>query len=97
MGALIVQLGTGINKAKYQRWNPIQREEEDLALVSKGMNTKGKKFQGEVDSIQEGKKKDLSKIKCFNCHEFEHYDTKCSHKKERKEPKITVTDEALAS
>ena len=45
--------------------------EEDFSLVIKGMKTKGKKSQGE-----EGKKKDLSNIKFFHCHEFRHYDKK---------------------
>jgi len=50
------------------RWNmrdgtSYREEEEDFSLVSKGMKAKGNKSQSEVESSQEGKKKDLSKIK----------------------------------
>ena len=43
------------------------------------------------------KKKDLSKIKCFPCHEFGHYATKCVHKKSNKKPFGGAGCEALAS
>jgi len=38
------------------------------------------------NSSQEGKKKDLSRIECFHCHELGHYATKFLHKKIRKKP-----------
>lgn len=42
-------------------------EEEDCALVGKGNKVKGMKAQGEVESNQNnGKKKDLNKIKYFH-------------------------------
>ena len=73
-----------------------KEEEEDFSLVNKGMKAKGKKTQGEVESSQEGKKKYLSKIKCFNCHEFRHYATKCAHKKYNKKTNRGATCETLA-
>ena len=47
-------------------------KEDEFALVIKGNKSKVKNSKGE-----EGKKKDLSNIKCFHCHEFGHYATKC--------------------
>ena len=58
---------------------------------------KGKKYQSKPESSQGGKKKDLSKIKCFRCHEFRHYATKCPHKKVSKKTSGGATGEALAS
>jgi len=58
---------------------------------------KGNKSQSKVELSQGGKKKDLSKIKCFHCHEFKHYTTKCQHKKESKNITGGATGEALAS
>lgn len=58
-------------------------DEENCALDGKEMG-KGKKAQSKAKYIEEGKKKDLSKIKCFHCHEFGHYATKYPHKKRRK-------------
>lgn len=39
----------------------------------------------------------MSKIKCFNFHEFGHYYTKCPHKNSSKKTSGGVTYEALAS
>jgi len=61
--------------------------EEDFELVNKGKKAKGNKSQG-----RKGKKKDLSNIKRFQCHEFRHYATKCPQKKARKkEPPVAGT------
>jgi len=61
------------------------------------MKAKGKKAQGEVESNQNnGKNKDLSKIKCFHFHEYEHYVTKCLHRKSNKEPTTGVGGDALS-
>lgn len=72
----------------------IVDEEEDCALVGKGNKAKGMKAQGEAESSQ---KKDLSKIKCFHCHEYGHYATKCPHKKSSKENAARAGGDALAS
>ena len=49
------------------------------------------------DSSQGGKNKDISKIKCFHCHEMGHYATKCPHKKVGKNPLGGPVGDALAS
>jgi hypothetical protein len=85
------------------RWNTRDgtsskgEDEEKFALVGKGKKGKGKKSQTKPESSQGGKKKDLSKIKCFNCHEFRHYATKCPHKKASKKTSGGAAGEALAS
>lgn len=56
-------------------------DEENFDLVGKRKNGKGNKSQTMLESNQGGKKKYLSKIKCFNCLEFRHYATKFPHKK----------------
>lgn len=58
----------------------IVYEEEVCVLIGKGNNSKGMKVQVEVESIQNhGKNKHHNKIKCFHCHEFRNYATKCLH------------------
>lgn len=52
-----------------------------LPDLAQACMAKGKKSQGEVESSQKGKKKDLSKIKFFHYHEFGHYDTNCPKRK----------------
>lgn len=58
--------------------------EENFALAGKGGKSNGEKGSGGSESSSKGekkKKKDLSKIKCFSCHQFGHYATKCSNLK----------------
>jgi len=67
-------------------------------LFGKGKKGKGKNAQSNPKSIQNnGRKKDLRKIKCFNYHEFEHYATKCPHNKSNRKPSGGARGEALAS
>jgi hypothetical protein len=66
-------------------------------LDGKEKKGKGNKSQSKAESSQGGKKKDLSKIKCFHCHEFGHYAMKCPHKKESKKTSGGEVGEALAS
>ena len=68
-----------------------------LKRERKGKKGKGKKSQSKVDSSQGGKKKDLSRMKCFHCHEFRHYAMKCPHKKASKKTTGGTVGEALAS
>lgn len=71
-------------------------DEENFALVGKGKKGEGKKSQSKLESNQGGKKKYLSKIKCFNCHEFRHYATKCPQKNSSKKNLGGAIGEALA-
>lgn len=73
--------------------NSSKEVEKDCSLVNKEKKSMVKKSQGEV-----GKKKDMSNIKCFHCHEFGNYAMKCPQKKEsKKELAIVAAGEALAS
>ena len=50
-------------------------DEEDCALASKERKGKGNKIHSKSDS--KGKKHDMSKVKCFHCHEHGHFSTNC--------------------
>jgi hypothetical protein len=61
-----------------------EAKEENFALVGKGGKARGKKGSGGAESSLKGQgkpKKDLSKVKCFQCHQFGHYATKCPQRK----------------
>jgi hypothetical protein len=62
-------------------------------LSSKARKGKGKKFHSKYES--KGKKLDLSKVKCFHCHEHEHLATNCPQKKKNKKADGTAIGEAL--
>ena len=69
-----------------------------FSLASNGKKSKGTKAQGKAESnTNHGKKKDLSKIKCFHCHEYGHYGSKCPHKTSSKEPTTGVGGDSLTS
>jgi hypothetical protein len=70
-------------------------DEEDFSLDSKARKGKGNKFHSKSDS--KGKKLDLSKVKCFHCHEHGHLATYCPQKKKNKKDFGAVAGEALAS
>ena len=54
-----------------------------MALIAKGekKSKKGPKGGGKQQGDQ---KKDLSKVKCFACQKFGHYDGQCPNKKKKK-------------
>jgi hypothetical protein len=61
-----------------------QEGDKNLALVSQTKKGKGKgsgKGKGEELASQPGKKKDMSKIKCFVCHKLGHYASQCPERK----------------
>ena len=70
-------------------------DEEDCALAAMERKGKGKKFHSKSKS--KGKKPDLSKVKCFHCHEHGHYATNCPQKKKNKKVVGASVGEALAS
>ena len=71
-------------------------DEEDCALVSKAKKGKGKKFHSKSES-KYGKKWDMSRVKCFHCHDHGHYATKFPQNKKNKKVGGSVAGEALAS
>jgi hypothetical protein len=70
-------------------------DEEDCALTAKARKGKGKKFQS--NSGSKAKKLDLSKVKCFHCHERGHLATNYPQKKKNKMVAGAATSGALVS
>lgn len=56
-------------------------DKENFPLADKSINAKGEECLGVFESSQKGKKKDLSKINYFHCHEFGRYATKFPKRK----------------
>ena len=46
---------------------------ENCALASKAKKGKGKKSHSKSETYKEGKKHDMSKVKCFHSHDHGHY------------------------
>jgi hypothetical protein len=70
-------------------------DEEDCALISKERKGKGKKFHPKFES--KVKMLDLSKVKCFHCHEHGHLATNYPQKKKNKMVVGSATGEVLVS
>jgi hypothetical protein len=68
-------------------------DEEDFYLDSMARKGKGNKFHSKCES--KGKMTDLSKVKCFHCHEHGHLATNCLQKKKNKKVDGAVDGEAL--
>ena len=70
-------------------------EQENVALAGKG---KAKNGSSKGSNSQSEKKKDLSKVKCFGCHEFGHYVNDCpERKKGKKQVEASASAEELSS
>jgi len=59
-------------------------DEEILALASKARKGKGKASHFKSNSPHGGKKGDMSKVRCFNCHKMGHYAINFPSKKSKK-------------
>ena len=71
-------------------------EQENAALVGKGKAKKGS--SNGSNSQSKKKKKDLSKIKCFGCHEYSHYVSDfLERKKAKKQAAASTSVEELSS
>ena len=71
--------------------------EENSDLVSKVNKGKGNKFHSKSESEKDGKKRDMSIVKCFHCQKHGHYATNCPQKKKNKKFLGSAASEALAS
>ena len=72
-------------------------DEEDCALAAKAKKGKGKKFHSKSEASEDGKEHNMSKVKCFQCHEHGHLATNCPQKKKNKKAVGVGAGEALAS
>ena len=70
-------------------------DEENFSLAAKARKGKGKKNPSQ--SGAKGKKQDLSKVKCFHCHQHGHFATNCRQKKKNNQVTGSAAGEALAS
>lgn len=77
--------------------SPNSDNEENCPLASKEKKGKGKASHSKSDSCHGGKKKDMSKVKCFHCHELGHFATDYPLKKSNKKSSGGAADKALAS
>ena len=69
-------------------------DEENCALAAK--ENKGKSKKASHSGVK-GKKQEISKVKCFHCHQHRHYATNFPQKKKNKQAVGSVAGEALAS
>ena len=72
-------------------------DEENLALASKERKGKGKTSHFKSNSSHGGKKHDISKVRCFNCHNMGHYATRFPSNKSMKGSLEGSKGEALSS
>ena len=57
---------------------------------------KGKKFHSKSAASEDGKEHNMSKVKCFHCHDYGHISTNCPQRKKNKMVVGATSSEALA-
>ena len=73
-------------------------DEENYALDGKENKGNGKKSHSKLENGKEGKKCDMSKVKCFHYHDHGHYATNFPQKKKNNKKALgAAAGEALAS
>ena len=84
-----------IRRSTRERSSSKSTDEENCALAAK--ERKGKSKKNASQSGAKGKKQDMSKVKCFHCHQHRHYATNCPQKKKNKQATGSAAGDALAS
>jgi hypothetical protein len=77
-------------EALCSRQSKGEENEENVALFAK----KDKKAMGGENSSNGGKK-DMSKVRCYACHELGHYADQSPNKKKKKEPEVSASVEVV--
>eukprot|EP00253_Pinus_taeda_P020591 PITA_20591 len=83
-----------IRRSTRDRSSSKGADEENCALAAKAKLGKRKKAS---QSGAKGKKQDMSKVKCFHCHQHGHYTTNYPQKKKNKQAAGSAAGEAIAS
>ena len=83
-----------IRRGTRDGYSSKNEDEKNCTLAAKAQKGKGKKSS---KSKAKGKKHDLSKVKCFHCHQHEHFTTNFPQKKKNKSVVGSEVGEALAS
>ena len=81
-------------RAKITLYELRKSKHQHKLLIKELKKGKSKKAS---QSGAKGKKQDMSKVKCFHCHQHGHYATNCPQKKKNKQAAGSSAGEALAS
>ena len=94
----MVGFGARRIQAEYQDGSSYKTDyEENCALASKVNKGKGNQSYSISKTNKEGKEHDMSRVKCFHCHEHGHYATNFPENKKNKNALGSTVGEALAS